>query len=457
MPIKIPRLVRDSKTGIFYFRYTLPRHLAAQINQTSIYTSLRTRNNKQARAMAAMLNYGIEMSKPIDLSKVRELLKINIAEGVFEADTEDEQERGLRILEQMASLRQNAAPKPSASPDRIRSAERSPQTAPPQKHTHLMAAIVPGYIKEIESSLKPATVYKHKQTLKLFIDQAGDKLIDSYTKEDLTAFKTQMLNAGRVAHTVNQCLSHIKSFFAFAAGNGYAEVKRNPVDDMFIKNAKNAIKKREMFYDDDLAVIFDWKNYQKLAIKPDYFWGPLICLYSGMRIEEATSLEIADIKEQDGIPFFRVLDAKTPAGNRPVPIHSKLIELGLLDFVKRVQSVPDRENERLFWYLIDGHNGTKKNLSRRFSEYLQKLGVKSDATCFHSLRHTTITRFAGLNVNNSTIYQLTGHAEKGKGNAHFDYLHMLPMPTLKAAIEALDFHERIDFSNFNHRRAFTVF
>jgi hypothetical protein len=34
--------------------------------------------------MAAMLNYGIEMSKPINLGKIRELLKINIAEGVFE-------------------------------------------------------------------------------------------------------------------------------------------------------------------------------------------------------------------------------------------------------------------------------------------------------------------------------------------------------------------------------------
>lgn len=54
MPIKVPRLVRDNKTGIFYFRYTLPRQLAIQAHQTSINASLRIRNNKQARAMACL-------------------------------------------------------------------------------------------------------------------------------------------------------------------------------------------------------------------------------------------------------------------------------------------------------------------------------------------------------------------------------------------------------------------
>ena len=118
-------------------------------------------------------------------------------------------------------------------------------------------------------------------------------------------------------------------------------------------------------------------------------------------------------------------------------------------------SVKNRENDRLFWYLVDGHNGTKKNLSRRFSEYLVKIGVKDPTTCFHSLRHTVITRLASLNVNSSTLFQLTGHVDKM--NAHFDYLHPIPMPHLKQAIDMLDFHDRLDFANFNHRLAFTVF
>ena len=466
MPIKVPRLVRDNKTGIFYFRFTLPRRIASAIHQTSIYTSLRTRNQKQARAIATLLNYGIEMSKPIDLSKIRQLIKINLDEGVFEADTADEQERGLKILEQMAKLRSismsaRIAGEPQHFAPNARTAASLPAAiaaapvASPNRVVRKMSEVVPMYMQEAEATLAPATVYKHQQSLKLFLGQADDRIVDDYSKEDIKSFKTRMLNEGKVAHTINQYLSHIKSFFQFSSGNGYSDEKTNPVDGMFIKHAKNNIKRREMFYDDDLAVIFDWRHYRKFAIKPDYFWGPLMCLYSGMRIEDATSIELSDIKEQDGVVFFRVSDAKTEAGNRNIPVHSKLIELGFLDFVKMSTSVKNRENDRLFWYLVDGHNGTKKNLSRRFSEHLVKIGVKDPTTCFHSLRHTVITRLATLNVNSSTLFQLTGHVDKM--NAHFDYLHPIPMPHLKQAIDMLDFHDRLDFANFNHRLAFTVF
>jgi len=442
VPIKVPRLVRDNKTGIFYFRFTLPRRIASAIHQTSIYTSLRTRNQKQARAIATLLNYGIEMSKPIDLSKIRQLIKINLDEGVFEADTADEQERGLKILEQMAKLRSismsaRIAGEPQHFAPNARTAASLPAAiaaapvASPNRVVRKMSEVVPMYMQEAEATLAPATVYKHQQSLKLFLGQADDRIVDDYSKEDIKSFKTRMLNEGKVAHTINQYLSHIKSFFQFSSGNGYSDEKTNPVDGMFIKHAKNNIKRREMFYDDDLAVIFDWRHYRKFAI------------------------ELSDIKEQDGVVFFRVSDAKTEAGNRNIPVHSKLIELGFLDFVKMSTSVKNRENDRLFWYLVDGHNGTKKNLSRRFSEHLVKIGVKDPTTCFHSLRHTVITRLATLNVNSSTLFQLTGHVDKM--NAHFDYLHPIPMPHLKQAIDMLDFHDRLDFANFNHRLAFTVF
>jgi len=105
VPIKIPRLVRDNKAGIYQFRLTLPEALARAIDQTSIYTSLQTREYKQARAKAVLLNLRVEMSKPIiDLNNIRELLKIDVSRGVFEADTREEQERGLKILEQIGRL-----------------------------------------------------------------------------------------------------------------------------------------------------------------------------------------------------------------------------------------------------------------------------------------------------------------------------------------------------------------
>jgi hypothetical protein len=116
-------------------------------------------------------------------------------------------------------------------------------------------------------------------------------------------------------------------------------------------------------------------------------------------------------------------------------------------------------HEGLFWYLSEGamgkltnHNGTKKNLSRHFSKYLEKVQVKEDDNCFHSLRHTTITRFVARKVNNSTIYKLSGHTSDN--STHYEYLHDLPSTVLQEAVEALDFHELLDLNSFDWKPSF---
>ncbi len=50
-------------------------------------------------------------------------------------------------------------------------------------------------------------------------------------------------------------------------------------------------------YQPGRARVSDWR-----------FWVPLICLYSGMRLNEACALAVADIKEQDGLAFMHVRD-----------------------------------------------------------------------------------------------------------------------------------------------------
>lgn len=174
-------------------------------------------------------------------------------------------------------------------------------------------------------------------------------------------------------------------------------------------------------------------------------------LFSAMRIEECTSLQITSFKSDDGVPIMHVKDAKTPSGIRYVPLHPTLIKMGFLDYMEEVKKLGKTD---LFWYLSNGalgeltnHNGTRKNLSRRFSEYLKKVGVKADDNCFHSLRHTTITRWVARNINNSTIYTLSGH--KSEENTHYNYLHSLPSKALKEATDALDFEDTLDLKDFD--------
>ena len=52
---------------------------------------------------------------------------------------------------------------------------------------------------------------------------------------------------------------------------------------------------------------------------------------------EIVSLNVEDFKAEDGIDFIAIRESKTEAGVRRVPIHPKLKEIGLLDFVKGIQ------------------------------------------------------------------------------------------------------------------------
>ena len=57
MPIKTPRLIRDQKSGGYFFRYKLPAILAQQHGKISIYFSLRTKSFGQAKTRALYLNF----------------------------------------------------------------------------------------------------------------------------------------------------------------------------------------------------------------------------------------------------------------------------------------------------------------------------------------------------------------------------------------------------------------
>ena len=439
MPIHMPRLIRDAKSGLYFFRLILPRSVAGQ-QQKSMYFSLKTRENKVARAKAAVLNLRVEMTKPyIDFDNIRELINIDLKNGIFQADTAEEQDRGLKILQAMGQAQAVGQPLQAVAAVPINNVKVT-----------LFDDAVRDYLAEITPTLKATTVYKYKKSFEFFKNYFSNVDINSYSKEDIKTFKTKMLAANKVPHTINGFLGCLKGLFDYSIKNGLRMEQANPVDGMYIKNSKKQLKARDQFYEDDLKTIFDWVNYKKFAKKPDYFWGPLICLYTGMRPEEITTLEIKNIRQDDGIYFFQVKDAKTPAGVRPIPIHSQLIKMGLFDYLDKI-----KEKEKLFWYLKNGHNGTKKNLSRNFSEYLGEIEVKQDDNCFYSLRHTVITRLVARKVNNSTIYVLSGHVSDK--STHYNYLHELPMTALKEAIETLDWHKKINFDDFDFLNAYTVF
>ena len=99
---------------------------------------------------------------------------------------------------------------------------------------------------------------------------------------------------------------------------------------------------------------------------------------------------------------------KTEAGNRIIPLHPKLIDLGLLDYVRQIQN---QNQEKLFPNLKKMKStGYGTMISRWFARYLIKLGIKKKGKNFHSFRHTVVNKLTSKKVYEPFIKELIGHS-----------------------------------------------
>ncbi len=125
------------------------------------------------------------------------------------------------------------------------------------------------------------------------------------------------------------------------------------------------------------------------------YWVPLIALWSGMRLNEACQLDVADVREIEGVQCFVITEEsvsgtrdkslKTKSSARLVPLHPTLLDLGFMGFVERKQK---ERALKLFDDLPPGKRGFRSvAFSRWFSRFLISAKAASDRTCFHSFRH----------------------------------------------------------------------
>jgi integrase len=125
--------------------------------------------------------------------------------------------------------------------------------------------------------------------------------------------------------------------------------------------------------------------------------------YSGLRINEAAQLQREDVKEADGVPYFDIRAGdgrllKTSSSQRVVPIHSKLIEVGILE-----HPFPP----------IPGYGPDKKPgraLSEKFTNWRRACGITRPNVSAHSMRSTFAQAMDVANVSITDAAILLGHS-----------------------------------------------
>mgnify|MGYP000013066963 FL=1 len=250
---------------------------------------------------------------------------------------------------------------------------------------------------------------------------------------------------------VNKKISYLKSCFTKFAQR-YDECPANPFEGMGLSNRVTP-KEREHFTDADLQKILskeylpstvhrmdkDTRFYIKHGVT--YYWVFLIGIYSGMRTEEICKLRVDELKKEDGIWFFDIKGrVKTRNSVRRVPIHEKLIELGLLKYTELVKRSGE---ERLFWMLPEIHDKYSRTVSKFFNDsYLKKVEVyEANKKILYSTRHTFITKAKTMGLDDACLKELVGH-EQEFTQKHYA-ASMFDLKMLRAGIN------RVEYSKLN--------
>jgi len=259
------------------------------------------------------------------------------------------------------------------------------------------------------------------------LSKYGDKSIDELRSLGKPPMATS---------TVNKNLIRVSSLFKW--GTKYDYFDKNYFDGLTVAKKSKASEERPPFSQEDLELLFHAEQYQRHQfLRPYYYWLPLIGLYSGMRIEEICQLHLEDIRLEDSVWVFDVNDnggkkLKTKGGKRLVPIHSKLVDLGLLKYAEKLRT---KGEQRLFPELKRQRDGYSQAASKWFGRLRNKLGFEP---VFHSLRHTVATTLKHKDHDENLVAELIGHTVDSMTYGRYGKAYS--PEKLKELVEDLDFN-----------------
>lgn len=219
--------------------------------------------------------------------------------------------------------------------------------------------------------------------------------------------------------TINIVVEAISSLFEWCIREKILEF--NPAKKLQVKDERLDIDLREPFSESDLDSIFAHPIFsQKKCKNPAFYWAPIIALYTGMRLEEICQLYCEDIYAIDGIYVFDVNEKpskngvrdkriKTKNAKRIIPVHTKIIDLGIINYKHNIE----KNSERLFPMLKKNGSVTKygKQPGKVFSKVVMEChidGIKS----FHSFRHTFSNFFKNKLMQNDIFREMYGHTNQ---------------------------------------------
>ncbi|SAL14249.1 phage-related integrase [Caballeronia cordobensis] len=281
------------------------------------------------------------------------------------------------------------------------------------------------------------TEEKMRAALELFLRAVGDQPLSHIGQPKVVEFlellrrlppNLQKLRAleGKTLHeiaalslppisekTVADRLDAVIAFFRWCVQRGDCRLERSPADGLALGSPKST--ERLPFSDQQLLRLLSSEEFQQRRFPNWYsFWLIPMALFTGARLGELCQLELANFVYVDDVCCIEIMDAgeeqtlKNRNSKRLVPLHDKLIEMGLMRHVEAAK----REGKVRLFPELDLNVSASHVASKLFGRYRARCGVTGVEAPFHSFRHTFITRIMDAGGNLSQLAPIVGHGEK---------------------------------------------
>jgi integrase len=447
-----------NRNGHYYFRIAVPLSLRPNLGQRELLYSLKTKDLLEARTRSWAI--------------------LTIVQGLFRDAGTGQTFAGNEIRERLNTL--DFLRRPQAMPVLVPMfpAPGPKAVVPYPASDDKLSAVFEEYLTECKSDgIK--TIGQKRAVLSLWLEINGDTAVTAMNKEQARRFKLMLMRLpanlkqrypGMLIRdidldsipdkkrlsvkTINNRLVWMSAFTNWAIKNGLYEAA-NPFSGLSLKEDESPETKKDAFSDDQLKAIFSTPVYTgcksatmhdryeqgEIIIRDGFYWVPLIALYSGARMQEICQLYVTDIRRHGEIWAFDFNDdgadkqLKTPSSKRKTPLHPKLIEMGLMDYLN---SQAKNGHKRLFPDLPQASDGTYSGtFSKRYNHFLKRFNIKTDKTSFHSFRHTFIDGLRNTEVHKEVRQALVGHLDKQ--TAHDNYGSAIGLQRLYEGIVKLDY------------------
>jgi integrase len=269
--------------------------------------------------------------------------------------------------------------------------------------------------------------------------------------------------------TLKQKAGHVQNFLNYYIKEELLEPKLlHPFD--AITELKTIKKKRPIFNDKHLELLFsrqEFKTGKWFTKEMDFrFWGPLIALYTGARVNEICQLDVGDVitDAETGVVYFNLVDEdegedgnvksgrktlKTEAARRKVPVHDNLIKLGILDYVESRRK--KKEKKLIGGVTYTSSDRWSKKLKTWFNHTLfddvglnKHVSEKHTTLSFHCFRSTVINFSKQNRLDRRIMLELVGHDEDLELTVHDDYTDVYNLKLKQQEINKLNFNLDID-------------